>query len=43
MNEAKKSLRNIRSIYIQDLQAKVERGEITEYRVNAKISFDVET
>ncbi|MGI8603646.1 MAG: dodecin family protein [Verrucomicrobiales bacterium] len=43
LSEAKKSVRNIRSIYVQDFQAKVEGDKITQYRVNAKISFDVET
>ncbi len=43
LNEAKKTLRNIRSIYIKDLEAKVENDEIVQFRINAKISFDLET
>ncbi|MDQ3625009.1 MAG: dodecin family protein [Verrucomicrobiota bacterium] len=43
LNEAKKTLRNIRSIYIKDLEAKVENDEIVEFRINAKISFDLDT
>ena len=39
---ASKTLRNIRSIYIQDLQGTVEDGRITNFRVNAKISFVLE-
>jgi flavin-binding protein dodecin len=40
--EASKTLRNIRSIYVKDFEAAVENGKITHYRVNAKISFDLE-
>jgi dodecin len=39
LNEAKKSVRNIQSIYIKNLQADVEADKITNYRINAKISF----
>lgn len=42
LQEAAKSVRNIRSIYVKELQAKVENNRITECRVNAKISFVVE-
>jgi flavin-binding protein dodecin len=42
LEAAGKTLRNIRSIYIQDFEAKVENGRITRYRVNAKISFQLE-
>jgi flavin-binding protein dodecin len=42
LDEAKKSLRNIRSIYAKEFEAKVENGAITEFRINAKISFDLE-
>lgn len=43
LQEAARSVRNIQSIYIQEFQAKVENNRITEYRVNAKISFVVES
>ena len=43
LGEAKKTLRNIRSIYVKELEAKVENDEIVEFRINAKISFDLET
>jgi len=36
---ASKSIDNIRSIYIVDTSAKVEKGKIVKYRINAKISF----
>ena len=42
VDEAHKSLRNIRSIYIKNFEATVEGGKITEYRINAKISFALE-
>ena len=40
--EAKKSVKNIKSIYVKEMNANVENGEIVSYGVNAKISFDVE-
>jgi flavin-binding protein dodecin len=39
VTEASKTVRNIQSVYIKDLQAVVENGKITNYRLNAKISF----
>jgi flavin-binding protein dodecin len=42
VKEAAKTLKNIRSIYIEHLEAKVERNKIVRYRVNAKISFQLE-
>lgn len=40
--EVSRTVRNIRTIYIKDLQAIVEGNRIVRYRVNAKISFVVE-
>ena len=42
VNEASQTLRNIRSIYIKEFEAVVEGGKITQYRVNAKVSFDLD-
>lgn len=39
---AGESLHNIKSIYIKDMEAKVENNQITQYRVNAKISFELD-
>ena len=39
LKKASKTLKNIRSIYIKNFEAKVERNKITQYRINAKISF----
>lgn len=40
--EASATVRNIRSIYIKEFEARVENGDITDFRVNAKISFAIE-
>lgn len=42
IGEASNTLRNIRSVYIKEFEAAVENGKITQYRINAKISFDLE-
>ena len=42
MNEASKTLRNIRSIYIKEFTAEVENGKVNNYRINAKVTFDLE-
>ncbi len=39
VSKASETVRNVKSIYIQEMTAKVEDGQITSYRVNAKISF----
>lgn len=39
---ASESVRNIQSIYAKELQAVVKNGKISQYRINAKISFVVE-
>ena len=41
LEEASKTVRNIKSIYVKDFQAIVEGGEIAAYRVDTKISFEV--
>lgn len=38
---ASKSLKAIRSVYVKEQSAVVEEGEIKEFRVNAKITFEV--
>jgi len=38
---AAKTVKEIRSVYIKDMSAVVKNNSITEYRVNAKISFEV--
>jgi len=38
---AGKTVKEIRSVYIQDMSVVVKGDKITEYRVNAKITFEV--
>ena len=42
VKEAAKSVKNIKSVYVKDMQALVEGEEVVNYRVNVKISFKVE-
>ena len=42
VNEASKTLRNIRSIYIKEFTAAVDNDKVTSYRVNAKVTFEME-
>ena len=39
VKRATETLDNVKSIYIENFEAKVENGVITKYRVNAKITF----
>lgn len=39
---ASETVRDIKSVYIKEMNGQVENGKITSYRVNAKISFVVE-
>jgi flavin-binding protein dodecin len=39
IERADKTLQNIKSAWIQEQKAKVEKGKITEYRVNMKVTF----
>lgn len=41
VKEAAESVKNIQSVYVKDMNAKVENGEIKSYGVTAKISFGV--
>ena len=41
VKHASKSVKNIRSVYVQDQSASVTDGEVTEFRVNLKITFEV--
>ena len=41
VSHASKSVKNIRSVYVQDQSANVKNGEVTEFRVNVKITFEV--
>ena len=41
ITEASKSIKNIKSVYIQDMQVTVENNKIAQYRVNAKVTFGI--
>ncbi|MCB9304031.1 MAG: dodecin domain-containing protein [Lewinellaceae bacterium] len=41
VTEASKTVKNIRSLYVNEMSAKVENNKITEYRLNGKITFEV--
>ncbi|PKQ44395.1 dodecin family protein [Confluentibacter flavum] len=42
VTHASKSVKNIRSVYLKEQSASVVNGNITEFRVNVKITFEVE-
>jgi flavin-binding protein dodecin len=42
VGDASKTVRNVKSIWIENFEATVEDGKIKSYRVNAKISFVLE-
>ncbi len=42
VKKASETLKNIRSAWVQDQSVTVKNGGIEEYRVNLKISFEVE-
>ena len=37
--QAAKTVHGIKSLYIQEMEAKVEDNKITKFRINGKISF----
>lgn len=39
ITQASKTIKDIRSIYIENFEATVENNKIGKYRINAKISF----
>ncbi|WP_299522827.1 dodecin family protein [Winogradskyella sp.] len=41
VKEASKTLNNIRSVYVQDQSAIVNGDNVTEFRVNLKLTFEV--
>lgn len=42
IEKASESVRNIRSAYVQDHSVTVDNGTVKHYRVNLKITFEVE-
>lgn len=41
VSEASNTVKNISSVYVQDMSAVVVDSEVTEFRVNVKITFSV--
>ena len=41
INHAGKTVKNIRSVYVQDQSATVNGDRVDEFRVNLKITFEV--
>jgi dodecin len=42
VKEASKTLRSIRSVYIKEFTAAVDNDNVASYRVNAKVTFEME-
>jgi hypothetical protein len=42
VEKASKSVKHIRSAYVQDQSASVKDGKVSEFRVNLKITFELE-
>lgn len=40
--QAAKTVRKVRSIYVDDIQAIVKDGKVDKYRVNCKVTFVVD-
>lgn len=40
--QAAKTVKNIKSVYIKEMNANVENEKIVSYAVNAKISFEIQ-
>jgi len=41
VKHASKSVKNIRSVYVQDQSAIVKGDDVSEFRVNLKVTFEV--
>jgi flavin-binding protein dodecin len=42
VSEAQKTVRDIKHVYVEGIQALIEEGKIAKYRVNAKVTFVIE-
>ncbi len=40
--QAAKTLKNIRSVYVKEHSAVVKNNQVTEFRVNLKLTFEIE-
>lgn len=41
VNEASKTVKNIKSVYIKDMQVTVNGNKISQYRVDTKVTFGI--
>ena len=41
VNEASKTVKDIKSVYVKDMQVTVKNNKIAEYRVNTKVCFGI--
>ncbi|MBC8757638.1 dodecin domain-containing protein [Kordia sp. YSTF-M3] len=41
VNEVSKTVKNIKSVYVEDMQVTVNNNQIVEYRVNTKVCFGI--
>lgn len=41
VKEASKTVKNIKSVYINDMQVTVKNNQIHEYRINTKVTFGI--
>ncbi len=41
VKEASKSVKNIRSVYVNEQSCVVDKDEVTQFRVNLKLTFEV--
>lgn len=42
VKDASKTVNNIKSVYVENIQAIVNNNELTSYRINAKVTFVLE-
>jgi flavin-binding protein dodecin len=42
VQEASKTVRNVKNVYVEGFQAIVDDAEVVKYRVNAKVTFVVD-
>lgn len=42
VTEASKTVKNIKSVYVKEMNANVSNNQIVSYAVNAKVSFEID-
>ncbi|WP_127844741.1 dodecin family protein [Psychroflexus aestuariivivens] len=43
VTEASKTVKNIKSVYVKEMNANVTNNQIVNYAVNAKVSFEIDS